>query len=391
MEKETSLQHSMQPKLPEGNCPVVAPIYQSAKFTFSRMADIRKLFDGKKDGYLYTRYGNPTLRELELNLASLQGVEEGCVFASGVSAISHTLLALLEQGDKVLMFWESYKPSRYLADQLLRKFGVTTVYTSLQDMNIVQEVIRKQKPQLVLFESPTNPCVHVADIQKICDTVHEVSGLAVLDNTFAGPREHGQFPVDLYIHSLSKHISGHSDVIAGAVLGSKALINKHRYMWIQLGACLDPHAAYLVSRGLRTFDLRFKQQCSNAHDVAEALLQMNKVKNVQYPGLTSHSQHALAKSQMQEFGQVLSFEIDAKENGQNALDRFIDSLKLFQVTGSIGSMESLVAPVELFYGGDLQPDIAKQVGVTETAVRLSIGLESPKDLIADLKQALDKL
>jgi len=387
MEFETKIQHHQKVTVPKGNHPVVSPIYQSGKFTFDKMSDLRKLIDGKAEGFLYTRYGNPTTRELEILLATMQQTEDCFCFASGVGAISNTLLSLLSSGDRLLLFWESYKPTRYLAKNTFRRFGIETSFMSLQDSKTVQQKIQSWKPNVILFESPTNPCLSVPDIHSICTAAQKVGAITVLDNTFAGPLEHRGWPIDLYIHSLSKHLSGHSDVIAGAVAGRRDIIDKHRFEWIQLGASLDPHAAYLVLRGIKSFQVRMERQCENAMELARVLASDIKgVCNVRYPGLDSHPQHTLAREQMKSFGQVIAF--DLEDQTQSALDHFIDRLDLFSVTGSIGSTESLVAPAELFYGGDLSEEERKVVGISPSTVRLSIGLESVKDLAQDIKQAL---
>jgi len=387
MKKTTRVNHPPAVNVPAGNRPVVAPIYQSVKFTFADTAETAGFLRGEREGFFYSRTSNPTLRQLELLLAELQGRDDCLLTGSGVATIAATLLSLCRQNDHVLAFVESYGPSRYLLRDLLGKFGVRHTLLSIEDLAGIEQVLAKTPTRLVLFESPTNPVTKIADIEHITTLARRNGALTVLDNTFAGFHNHGQFPIDIFLHSLTKFASGHSDVLGGAIIASQPLIAKLRKDLVSLGPSLDPHAAFLIQRGMRTYFLRYERQCANAIAVARLLAADARVRRVFYPGLETHPQHALAARQMQDFGSVVSFELD----GDYAVgDRFADALQLFAVTPSIGSVESLIMPPRILGGGDLTPDQRVLAQMTPGTVRLSIGVEDVDDLLQDLKAALDR-
>jgi len=387
MKKTTRVNHPPAVDVPAGNRPVVAPIYQSVKFTFADTAETAGFLRGEREGFFYSRTSNPTLRQLELLLAELQGRDDCLLTGSGVATIAATLLSLCRQNDHVLAFVESYGPSRYLLRDLLGKFGVRHTLLSIEDLAGIEQVLAKTPTRLVLFESPTNPVTKIADIEHITTLARRNGALTVLDNTFAGFHNHGQFPIDIFLHSLTKFASGHSDVLGGAIIAAQPLIAQMRKDLVSLGPSLDPHAAFLIQRGMRTYFLRYERQCANAIAVARLLAADARVRQVFYPGLETHPQHALAARQMQDFGSVVSFELD----GDYAVgDRFADALQLFAVTPSIGSVESLIMPSRILGGGDLTPDQRVLAQITPGTVRLSIGVEDVDDLLQDLKAALDR-
>jgi cystathionine beta-lyase/cystathionine gamma-synthase len=387
MKKTTRVNHPPAVDVPAGNRPVVAPIYQSVKFTFADTAETAGFLRGEREGFFYSRSSNPTLRQLELLLAELQGRDDCLLTGSGVATIAATLLSLCRNNDHVLAFVESYGPSRYLLRDLLGKFGVRHTLLSIEDLAGIEQVLAKTPTRLVLFESPTNPVTKIADIEHITTLARRNGALTVLDNTFAGFHNHGQFPIDIFLHSLTKFASGHSDVLGGAIIAAQPLIAKLRKDLVSLGPSLDPHAAFLIQRGMRTYFLRYERQCANAIAVARLLAADARVRRVFYPGLETHPQHALAARQMQDFGSVVSFELD----GDYAVgDRFADALQLFAVTPSIGSVESLIMPPRILGGGDLTPDQRVLAQITPGTVRLSIGVEDVDDLLQDLKAALDR-
>jgi cystathionine beta-lyase/cystathionine gamma-synthase len=387
MKKTTRVNHPPAVNVPAGNRPVVAPIYQSVKFTFADTAETAGFLRGEREGFFYSRTSNPTLRQLELLLAELQGRDDCLLTGSGVATIAATLLSLCRNNDHVLAFVESYGPSRYLLRDLLGKFGVRHTLLSIEDLAGIEQVLAKTPTRLVLFESPTNPVTKIADIEHITTLARRNGALTVLDNTFAGFHNHGQFPIDIFLHSLTKFASGHSDVLGGAIIAAQPLIAKLRKDLVSLGPSLDPHAAFLIQRGMRTYFLRYERQCANAIAVARLLAADARVRRVFYPGLETHPQHALAARQMQDFGSVVSFELD----GDYAVgDRFADALQLFAVTPSIGSVESLIMPPRILGGGDLTPDQRVLAQITPGTVRLSIGVEDVDDLLQDLKAALHR-
>ena len=385
MKKPTRLNHPPVVEVPADNHPVVAPIYQTVKFEFERVEEAVRAGRGQRAGFSYLRTSNPTTRQLELTLAELQGREDCVACASGVGVIAQTLLSLTRSGDHVLGFVESYGPTRHLMQRTLAKFGVEHTWLSIEDMAGVEQVLGSRPTRLVLFESPTNPVNKIADLPELTRLAHAHGALAVLDNTFAGVHQHGEFELDLYLHSLTKYVSGHGDVMGGAAIGSAELIRTLRPDFTVLGGTLDPHAAYLLQRGLKTYFVRYRAQCESAQRVAEFLAQHPRVERVYYPGLASHPGHARARAQMSEFGAVVSFDI---RGGADAGQRFTDALEYFSMAASVGATDSLVMPPQLLASRDLNEAQRRISGVGPGTVRLSIGLEDIDDLLADLSQAL---
>ncbi len=386
MKKPTRVNHPPAVELPPDNRPVVAPIYQTVKFEFDSLEETERFLRGERPGFFYTRASNPTTRQLELLLAELQGRDDCLVTASGVNAIAQTLLALTKQGDHILCFIETYNPSRYLIRRLLGRFGVTHTMLSIEDIAGIERTLTTRPTRLVFFESPTNPVTKIADIATITRLARANGALTVLDNTFAGFHQHGQFDIDVYVHSLTKYASGTGDVMGGAVIARSDIIRGLRTDFGALGGSLDPHAAFLILRGLKTYFVRYRAQCETAMRIAELLASHPAVSRVHYPGLPTHPQHALARAQMQDFGTIVTFEL---AGGPDAAARFADSLELFALTASLGSTESLIVAPQMMRGRDLTPEQLRQSAVTEGTVRLSIGLEDPDDLLEDVRRALD--
>ncbi|MEP7312192.1 MAG: PLP-dependent aspartate aminotransferase family protein [Pseudomonadota bacterium] len=385
MKKRTRVCHPPFEAPESDNRALVAPLYQSVKFDFPTVAETLRSLRGDREGYFYSRSANPTTRQLEMTLAELQDREEAVVCASGVGAIAQALLALLSQGDHVLCFAETYGPTRALIRRTLQRFGVLHTMLSIEDEAGIERVLATTPTKLVIFESPTNPVTKIADIALITKAARAHGALTLLDNTFAGPHQHGQFDVDLFAHSLTKYASGHGDVMGGALIGQSELIRRIRGDFVLLGGVLDPHAAFLIQRGLKTYFLRYEAQCATAQKLAEFLASQDAVSRVHYPGLPTHPRHALARAQMQDFGTVLSFDLRA---GSAAGDRFADALDLFAIAASMGSTESLIIPPGLMGPRDLAPDLERNSGIAPGTVRLSVGLEDPDDLIEDLKKGL---
>jgi cystathionine beta-lyase/cystathionine gamma-synthase len=380
----TKLQHPEKVFPNADNPPINGPIYQSVKFAARDLQHVRNIFSGQEPGYFYSRVSNPTVRELEVMLANLQRREDALCVSTGMCAISTTLLALLKQDDHIIVFRESYKPTRIFANVILKKFGVDHTLLSITDLDKFEQTLKDRPTKLVIFESPTNPCLFIADIKKITAIARNYGVLTILDNTFSGFHNHGNTDVDIFVHSLTKFASGHSDSMGGAIIASAEIIKMIRFHTIHLGGILDPQSAYLTLRGMKTYIHRYRAQCETAQKVAEWLATHPKLKNVRYPGLRSHPQHELAKNQMLDFGSVISFDlVDSIK-----IDTFIDSLKIFHLAASIGSTESLVAPVTLFFSGDLTAHDESEAMISDQTVRLSIGLESAIDLINDIEQVL---
>ncbi len=385
MKKPTLVNHPPDVSPPPGNQPVIAPIYQSVKFEFETVDDTLRMLRGDAPGYFYMRASNPTTRQLEQTLARLQGRDDCLATASGVNAIAQTLIALTKKGDHVLFFVETYGPTRNIIRRLLARFGVEHTMLSIEDLAGIENVLASRPTRLVIFESPTNPVTKIADIERIVELSHRHGALAVLDNTFAGFHQHGEFGIDVFVHSLTKYASGTGDVMGGAVIARQELIDDMRPDFSVLGALLDPHAAFLIQRGLKTYFVRYTAQTANAQKIAEFLSGHPAVSRCHYPGLPSHPQYALARKQMKEAGTVVTFDL---RDGSEAARKFSESLKLFALTASLGSTESLVMPPQLVGSRDFTPEQVKISGVTQSTVRLSIGLEDVGDLISDIDQAL---
>ena len=385
MKKPTRVNHPPEVPLPPGNRPVVAPIYQSVKFEFETLAETERYLRGERPGFFYTRSANPTTRQLEQLLAELQGREDCLVTATGVGAIAQALLALTRAGDHILCFVETYNPSRYLIRRLLGRFGVTHTMLSIEDTAGIERLLGAQPVRLVYFESPTNPVTKIADIPAITRAARAARALTVMDNTFAGFHQHGEFDVDVFLHSLTKYASGAGDVMGGAVIARAELIRGMHTDFGALGGTLDPHAAFLILRGLRSYFVRYPAQCERALAIAQLLAGHAAVARVHYPGLPTHPQHALAARQMRDFGSIVTFDL---HGGEAAARRFADTLELFALTPSLGSGESLVLTAQIMSGRELDAGQQRISGVTPGTVRLSIGLEDLEDLIEDVTRAL---
>jgi cystathionine beta-lyase/cystathionine gamma-synthase len=386
MKKETRVTHPPEAKLLDGNVPVVTPVYRSVKFTYPTIeASLSR--EAKEGGFDYTRDSNPTTRELELTAAELQERDDAVAVGSGMAAIWLALLGNLEAGNRVVIFVESYRPNRVAVRRFLPKLGVEFAMLSVHDHEGIAKEFADKRTKLVLFEAPTNPMLQVPDLEAIVALAKRNGVVTVLDNTFAGLHNHGRYEIDYFVHSLTKYANGHGDVMGGVVIADKKRIRAIKPLAINMGSTLDPGAAFLIARGLKTYFVRFRQHSASALAIAEFLAKRKEVARVFYPGLTSDPGHALARKQMGEFGGVLSFDLEASKEQTWA---FIDALELFTTTSSLGSTESLVAPVQLYLGSDLAAEEQKRAQIKDSTVRIAVGLEHVDDLIADLDQALSR-
>ncbi len=380
MKDESLVNHPPKVNVNPGNPPLVSPIYQSVKFTVESVEML-----GDPENFFYSRISNPTVRQLELMVAQLQGGEDAIAVSSGIAAISSCLISLLKSGDHVILFVESYKPTRFLVLNLLKKFGVTSSLLSLHDTAGFVKALKQHPTRLVLLECPTNPMTRIPDLDFITQTARSHGALTLLDNTFAGIHNLGKTQVDLFVHSLTKFGNGHGDVLGGIIVGAKKLISGIRQDYICLGPVLDPHAAYLILRGLKTYFLRFERQSRNAGEVAQWLSKHPNADKVFYPGLESHPEHERAKKLLKDFGAIIAF--DVKGDGATAM-AFLNRLKMVPVAASLGSTDSLATPAKLFFASDFDADKLLLSGITDKTVRLSIGIEAIEDILADLDQAL---
>ncbi len=386
MKKETRVTHQPAVDLPDGNRSVVDPVYRSVKFTFPTIQS-GMTAEARRDGFDYTRDSNPTTRQLECLSAELQDRDDAICVASGMAAIWLSVVANLSAGDRIIFFVECYRPIRTLVRERLKHFGINYSMLSVHDHASIAKEFVAEDTKLLIFEAPTNPMLQVPDISAIVALAKQHRVTTVLDNTFGGLHNHGQYEIDYYIHSLTKYASGHGDVMGGAVIANEANIRKLKPWAVSMGSTMDPGAAFLILRGLRTYYLRYRRHSETALAIAEFLQGNAHVKRVFYPGLTNDPGHTLAQQQMGECGGVLSFDLDADKEQTWA---FIDALDLFLTTSSVGSTESLVAPAKLYFARDLNEEEAARAGINDGTVRLSVGLEHPDDLTADLEQAFAK-
>jgi cystathionine beta-lyase/cystathionine gamma-synthase len=365
---------------------LTTPIAQTSTFVFESSAEMRRYLDGDPSLHLYTRYENPTLRVLEEALAALEGGEAALVFASGMAASTTALLSLVKPGDEILASASLYGGTTKLIRDVLSGLGIAFRLIPPRELPRVGE-LASDNSRLVVFETPTNPAVEIVDIEAVTRAAHSRGLSVMIDNTFASPilQRPLSLGADLVMHSLTKSLSGHSDIVGGALVGPRQAIERAHGLLKVLGGCMDPHAAFLALRGLKTVHLRVPRQCENALALAQRLLGHPKVASVFYPGLPGHPGHAIAKRQMSAFGGVLAFVV---KGGLPAAERFYDGLQLIARAASLGGVESLVSlPVHTSHHGYTDEQL-KAAGVDPGMVRVATGVEDAADLIADVERAL---
>jgi cystathionine beta-lyase/cystathionine gamma-synthase len=370
--------------LEKKNGPLATPIYQTS--TFEVTDNDEQLRVTGSDSY-YTRYGNPTNTVAEKTVAELEGVDAALTFASGMGAITTTIMALLQAGDHIVAQRDVYGGTHKFLSQWLPKLGVATTFVDTTEYEQHARAIRPNT-KLLYLESPTNPTLRVVDLKKTSALAKQHGLVSMIDSTFGTPiNQHpAEFGFDLIMHSGTKYLSGHSDLICGVVAGRAELISKILSTRTTLGNCMDPHAAWMLVRGLKTLAVRVQRQNENALRVAEFLSSHAKVQRVHYPFLKNHPQSAVARSQMAGGGGMVSFEVEG--TGDDAR-RLTESLRLFTLAPSLGGVESLVSIPVLTSHLTLAPEERQKIGVTEQMIRLSVGIESAEDLIADLEHALE--
>jgi len=370
---------------PGRNGPVAPAIERSANFVFADTAEMKRWAEGKSKAYIYTRYGNPTLAIAEAKLAALEGAEAAIVTASGMAAISSALFAVLQSGDELIATRQLYGGAYRLLRDLLPSLGIAVrfVEPSLEGV----DSLVNERTRALYIETPTNPTLRLVDLRKAAAVGRRHDIVTLVDNTFATPVL--QKPIalgfDLVVHSATKYLGGHSDLIAGVAVGSEKWIARVRERVIYLGGSMDPGAAYLLIRGLKTLEIRVKRQCATALAVARFLEGHPKVARVHYPGLTSHPSHGLARRQMSAYGGMLAFDL---KGGLSAARRFCDRARIFLLAASLGGVESLIVLPQYTSHYNMNAQELAAAGVAPGTVRVSVGLEDAADLIADLKQAL---
>jgi len=380
--------HGGEPRTKDANA-ITTPIMQTATYTFANSQEIADHFEGRVDREEYGRYGNPTQRVAERKLAALEGAEDGLLFSSGMAAITTTLFAMLSKGAHVVVTDDAYRRTRQFLHQTLRRYGVDVSTVPAGDYDRMEDAVRSTT-RLIFSESPTNPYNRILDLHRVADIGRRHRVKTVIDSTFATPINQRpiEFGIDLVIHSATKYLGGHNDLMAGVVLGSADLVGAIRDLQGVTGAVPDPFAAYLLIRGIKTLALRVNRQNENAQRVAEFLESHPKVARVHYAGLRSHPEHAIAVAQMDGFGGVVSFEV---HGDLAAASRLVDACTVPRIAPSLGGVESLIEQPALMSFYELSTEERLQVGIKDTLVRYSVGVEDGDDLIADLAQALDKV
>ncbi len=359
------------------------PIYQTSTFVLGDVARGAALFAGEEPGNVYSRIGNPTVAAVEAKLAELEGAEGAVAFASGMGASAAVLLSLLKSGDEVLILGPIYGGTRGLLDEMLPRFGVTA--RAVSDAELEGAV--GEKTRMIYVESPTNPNLTIHDLAHAAAVARKHGLISVADGTFATPfltrpLEHG---IDLVLHSATKYLGGHGDLLGGIVAGRLELLEPIRMEGLRhLGATMDPHVAFLLLRGMKTLHLRMQAHCDNARAVAEALVGLPGVKSVLYPGLPQHPLHEVAARQMDGFGGMVSVEF---EGGRPAAAAFLESLQLFDHAVSLGDVASLACHPASTTHQLLPVEVLEADGVTEGLVRLSVGIEDAEDLVEDVRRA----
>lgn len=373
---------------------VPEPVVQAATYSFENTSQLCSFMEarlwGNADGRAeYGRYGNPTVSAVEKRLARLDGAEDAILFASGMAAITSVLIAMLPTGANLVITDDCYRRTREFCNTFLSRLGISCTVVPMGDYDAMQDAIQANT-RLLLSESPTNPYLRTLDLVRFAEIARKHKIKSIVDATFATPLnvQPLSLGVDLVVHSATKYLGGHNDLLAGVVIGEAGLIASFRNALGVMGAIADPSNAALLLRGLKTLSLRVSRQNNNGQAVAQFLESHPRVERVWYPGLPSHPDHLIAQAQMTGFGGVVSFTVKGDLDGTS---RFIDALQIPLIAPSFGGVESLVEQPALMSFYELSPEERLEVGITENLVRLSLGIEDVADLIADLDQALSHI
>jgi cystathionine gamma-synthase len=365
---------------------ITTPIDYTSTFVFKDVAEMVSFANGEIDHYEYGRYGNPTRQAAELKLAALEGAERCVLFDCGMSAVSATILSNCVQGQHIIITDDAYKQTLAMVKGVMPRFGISCTVVPMGDYEAMEKAVTPNTA-LIISESPTNPYLNIADVDEIVRISRAHNVLSVIDSTFATP--HNARPldqgVDIVIQSATKYLAGHNDILAGAALGSEKA-TEQIYLWRRMtGGVADPMSCYLLIRGLKTFGMRMERLNSTAMQVAQFLEKQSKIRRVYYPGLPSHRQFQLASRQMKGFGAVVTFEVDG--NLEQTL-KFLDGLNLCMMGPSLGGPETLITHPALNSYYNISREERYKLGIIDELVRLSVGLEDPRDIIGDLEQGL---
>ena len=367
---------------------ITTPIVSAATYAFGSTGEITRYFNGDAEREEYGRYGNPTVRAAEQKLAALEDADDAALFSSGMAAITTALFELLKAGDHVILTSDCYRRTRQFVGRFLGRLGIESTLVEPGDEKALFAALRPGKTKVILAESPTNPYLRVADLSLFARARDACPGANLLiDATFATPIN--QRPLeqgaDLVLHSATKYLGGHNDLLAGAVCGRAGLVQAIKDLRGVLGGVLDPQSAFLLIRGLKTLPLRVQRQNETGLTVARFLESQERVRRVFYPGLESHPDHALARQQMGGFGGVISFRL---KGDVHTASRFVDACKLATIAPSLGAVETLIEQPAIMSYYELTTEEREAIGIFDDLIRLSVGLEDAQDIIADLSQAL---
>jgi cystathionine gamma-synthase len=367
---------------------LTTPIVQTATYTFANTQELKDHFDGKIERVEYGRYGNPTQRTAEAKLAALEGAGDCLLFASGMGAMTTALFAMLSRGTHVVVTDDSYRRTRQFLNQTLSRYGIEVSTVPAGDYEALEDAI-KPTTRVLVSESPTNPYNRILDLERFAAIGRSHRVKTVIDATFSTPYNQRplEWGVDVVVHSATKYLGGHNDLLAGAVLSSAELVAGIRGLQGITGATVDPFAAYLLLRGLKTFALRMERQNANAQAVAEFLAGHPHVTTVHYAGLPSHPQHDIAKKQMRGYGGVVSFEV---RGDLAAASRVVDGCRIPYIASSLGGVESLIEQPAIMSFYELTTEERLAIGIKDSLIRYSVGIEDAEDLIADLALALER-
>jgi methionine-gamma-lyase len=366
------------------------PIYQTSTFSFDSAEDGAKCFSGESDGYIYTRIGNPTINALERQIALLENGFGAIAVSSGMAAATTIYLGLLSAGDHIVSTDAIYGPSRSVVEKQFIRFGFQATYVNTADIEAVKKAIRPNTKMLYI-ETPANPTMDITNLAACAEIAHKHGILLVVDNTFCSPYLQNplDFGADIVFHSMTKFINGHADVVAGIIIAKEnAIYSKLRNMMINMGCNMDPHQAYLVLRGLKTLSIRIDRAQENAQKVAQFLENHIKIAWIKYPGLKSHPQFQLAKQQMRGSGAMISFGLKSGFEGAKTL---MNNVHLALLAVSLGGVETLIQHPASMTHSKVSVEDKNKAGITDDLIRLSVGIEDFKDIIEDLKQALEKI
>ena len=367
----------------------VTPIYQTSTFKFRDADHGARCFSGEEKGYIYTRLGNPTIEDLEVTIAELENGYASLAVASGMAAVNTVYLTVLGAGDHMVSHNALYGPSRAIMEKLYPKYGIESTFIDATKIEEIEKAIQPNT-KLLYLETPANPTIGITDLKAATELAHKHGIMVCVDNTFCSPylQRPIEFGVDIVLHSMTKFINGHADIVAGVVIAKeKEIFDELKYVMTNMGFNMDPHQAYLVRRGLKTLAIRIERAQENAIKVADYLEAHPKVEWVLYPGLKSHPQYELGKKQMDGPGAMISFGVNG---GYEAGKKVMDNVKLALLAVSLGGIETLIQHPASMTHSKLSKEAKLSAGITDGLVRLAIGIEDVEDIISDLDQALSK-